>query len=241
MSRWERARPGTQSPSSAGGAKAGAAAVGAAAFDAVAVGAAAVGAAVSQTLAIPDPLARVWGRVSLILFLLASLPPVPVFAGKPQPISASEGLTFAVSAAEAWAADAELVYVENDEPLDATGEAPRWGYLFRSTSQDRLRGYSVEMGEVVQASDLGVRFAAPPLGTWIDSGRALLAAEEKGGAKFRAESGGELVHMILIRSATDPKKPERTSWLVVYRAPGLPGLFVLVDAASGGVDRAWRG
>ncbi|MEZ4650282.1 MAG: hypothetical protein R3E97_16160 [Candidatus Eisenbacteria bacterium] len=162
-------------------------------------------------------------------------------AGEQLAISASEGLPVAKSAALAWAGDAELVYVENDEPLDASGDALRWGYLFRSPSQGRSRGYSVQGAKVVQAADLALRFDSPPLGSWVDSARALASAEEKQGAKFRTESGGELAHMVLIRSAADPKKPERTSWLVVYRAPGLPSLFVLVDAASGNVDRTWRG
>ena len=163
------------------------------------------------------------------------------FAGDQLAISASEGLQVATSAALAWADDAELVYVENDEPVDATGSAGRWGYLFRSQTRDRSRGYSVQGAKVVQAADLALRFDSPPLGSWVDSQRALAAAEEKQGAKFRAESGGELAHMVLIRSAADPKKPERTSWLVIYRAPGLPSLFVLVDAATGNVDRTWRG
>jgi len=186
---------------------------------------------------------NVWDWVSpgIALVFLGSLSALPAGAAKPEPFSASQGLIYATAAAEAWAADAELVYVENDEPLEGSGLSPRWGYLFRSSSQDRSRGYSVENGEVVQAADLGLRFEAPPLGTWIDSGPALLAAEEKAGTKFRTESGGALSHMLLIRSATDPKKPERTNWLVVYRAPGLPGLFVLVDAKSGEIDRTWRG
>lgn len=191
------------------------------------------------------PCASLWavalGSITLVGSVIVLLWPQTVLAGKSAPMTASQGLVFATSAAEAWAPDAELVYVENDEPLDATGQAPRWGYLFRSPAQNRSRGYSVANGEVVQASDLGVRFEAPPLGTWIDSGRALLVAEEKVGAKFRTESSGELSHMVLIRSATDLKKPERTSWLVVYRAPGAPSLFVLVDAKSGEVDRTWRG
>lgn len=162
-------------------------------------------------------------------------------AGDPAPISAAAGLAEAASAASAWTADAELVYVENDEPLDEVGQAARWGYLFRSPSLGRSRGYSVEEGKVVEAADLEVRFEAPPLGTWIDSGRALQVAEEKEGAKFRVGSGGRLAHMVLVRSAADPETPERTCWLVIYQAPGVPALFVLVDAKSGSVDRTWRG
>ena len=48
------------------------------------------------------------------------------FAGDQLAISASEGLQVATSAALAWADDAERVYVENDEPVDATGSAGRW-------------------------------------------------------------------------------------------------------------------
>lgn len=162
-------------------------------------------------------------------------------AAESAPISAADGAALAREAARVWAADAELVYVENDEPLDTTGEAARWGYLFRSPSLARSRGYSVTAGKVLQAADLGVRFEAPPVGVWIDSDRALLSAEEDGGAEFRTKEGGELAHMVLIRSATDPKHPERTCWLVVYRASGRPSLFVLVDAESGRVDRTWRG
>lgn len=175
---------------------------------------------------------------ALLLFLLLS---DRVHAGEHAPITAAAGLGEATAAAAAWAADAELVYVENDEPVDGSGAAPRWGYLFRSPTQGRSRGYSVEGGRVVEAADLEVRFEAPPLGTWIDSARALQAAEEKQGAKFRTESQGRLAHMVLVRSAGAPDEPERTSWLVIYRAEGAPALFVLVDAKSGAVDRTWRG
>ncbi len=163
-------------------------------------------------------------------------------AGDASHMTAREGVALAYSAARAWAEDAELVYLENDEDLSDAGTSARWGYLFRSETLEGARGYSVAGGKVVQAGDLGFRFDPPPIEAgWIDSQTALQTAEEKAGLEFRAKEGGSLDSMLLLRGASDPKKPERTSWLVVYRAEGRPSLFVLVDAVDGDVHRKWRG
>ena len=51
-------------------------------------------------------------------------------AGSAPPFAARAGLELASAAAQAWSADAALVYVENDEALDGAGVSPRWSYLF---------------------------------------------------------------------------------------------------------------
>ena len=156
---------------------------------------------------------------------------------------ARAGLELASAAAQAWSADAELVYVENDEVLDEGGASARWGYLFYSASQDRARVWSVRGGKVAYAENLDMRFDAPPVAAgWLDSGAALAAAERGGGAEFRkSHHGGRLETMLLMRGALSEGDPDATTWTFVYRATGEPSLFVVVSAADGKVQRTWRG
>jgi len=156
--------------------------------------------------------------------------------------SARAGLEAAADAARAWAADARLVYLENDEDVRPDGTAARWGYLFYSVRAGQARGYSIRDGRLQEAADLGFDFDAPPLSEeWVDSGTALVAAEKKAGARYRAECGGRLATMLLIRGAFHDDEPDATTWTLVYTAEHAPALFVVVDAASGDVVRTWRG
>ena len=158
-----------------------------------------------------------------------------------QPFAARAGLDLARSAAMAWAEDAVLIYVENDEPLDARGASTRWGYLFFSASHDESRAYSIENGKIVVAETLALKFEAPPLGAdWIDSGAALTVAEEAS-REFRGKAGGKLSNMVLVRGAFQDDDPDPPAWTFIYSAPHAPSLFVVVDAAAGKVKRTWRG
>jgi hypothetical protein len=159
------------------------------------------------------------------------------------PAPARAGLELASAAAQAWAGDAALVYVENDETLDDGGASARWGYLFYSPSQDRARVWSVRGGRIATAENLDMRFDAPPVAAgWIDSAAALAAAERGGGAEFRnSHHGGRLEAMLLMRGALSEGDPDATTWTVVYRATGEPSLFVVVSATDGKVQRTWRG
>ena len=47
--------------------------------------------------------------------------------------------------------------------------------------------------------------------------------------------------MLLMRGAIQEDQPDRTTWMLVYTAPNLPALFVVLDAADGTVLRTWRG
>lgn len=192
--------------------------------------------------ATPPPRRAGARRAAAAALLGALLAAATAAAAPPPPFAARAGLDLAEAAARTWAADAQLVYLENDEDLDAAGAAPRWGYLFHSASLDRSRAYSVRDGRIVVAEHLDMRFDAPPLAPgWIDSDAALAAAERSGGRRFREEQGGRLDAMLLVRGAFSDADPDRASWTVVYAAPGAPSLFVLVDAAEGKVRRTWRG
>ena len=156
---------------------------------------------------------------------------------------ARSGLALASAAAAAWSADAVLVYVENDEALDDAGASPRWSYLFYSAAQDRARVWSVRGDRIVVAENLDMRFDAPPVAAgWIDSGAAIAAAERGAGAEFRnTQHGAHLETMLLMRGAFSEGDPDATTWTMVYRAPGVPALFVVVSATDGKVQRTWRG
>jgi hypothetical protein len=158
------------------------------------------------------------------------------------PFSARAGEDLARDAAAAWSGDARLVYVENDEPLGDAGLAERWGYLFYSPSLDDVRAYSVRDGKIRTAVNPRFDFEAPPLpGEWIDSGEALAAAEKKQGREFREKHAGSVRAMFLVRGLLDPEHPDVPTWAVVYGSGSAPGLWVVVDAASGKVVKTWRG
>lgn len=166
----------------------------------------------------------------------------PVLAGGPSPVGARAGLDIARAAALSWAPDAQLVYLENDDEVDAGGASPRWGYLFRSSASGLTRFYSVRGGRIVEAGDLGVKLDPPALtDAWIDSDAARAAAEHEVGDAFRKTPGAHLRTMLLMRGAFDEDDPDRASWALVYDAPNAPSLFVVVDAAAGKVRRTWRG
>lgn len=175
---------------------------------------------------------------------LAAVPARPSAGGEDTavPCSAREGVPLVTEAAAAWQPDAYLVYLENDEPVDAAGHSARWGYLFYSPGTDETRGYSVRNGAIVHAGNVGIQFKAPPLsGEWIDSATALAAAQDKAGRKYCEEFGGRLDTVLLMRGAFQEKSPDTTTWTLVYTAPDTPSLFVVVDAVTGKVKRTWRG
>jgi hypothetical protein len=175
--------------------------------------------------------------------LIACFPCSEAAAGsKPVPFSARSGLELTRGAARIWTSDARLIYVENDEVVGPAGTAGRWGYLYYSETKRTARGYSVRDGKIIEASDLGFDFEAPPLPDyWIDSDEALIAAEQKAGRKYRSEYGGRMATMILIRGAFYDDKPDATTWAFLYTSDISPSLVVVVDASNGDVVRTWRG
>lgn len=179
-------------------------------------------------------------RLTILLLCLLAM---PARAGEHARFGASDGVDLARAAAQAWSADARLVYLENDEPVDAAGRAVRWGYLFYSEDQDAARGYTLRDGEILEASDLefGIEDPPPLADSWIDSGEALAAAEDKAGRKYRTEEAGHLSTMLLIRGAFHHEKPDLSTWTLLYESASAPALWVVVDAQSGKVLRTWRG
>jgi hypothetical protein len=167
---------------------------------------------------------------------------VPAWCRDTTPVAARAGLEEARTGATAWAPDAFLVYVENDEALDGNGAAGRWGYLFYSPRLDRARAYSIRDGRIVVAENLDIKLDPPPLAAeWIDSGAALAAADNGEVRTFREKEGGRLSTMLLMRGAFDDQQPDQTTWMLVYTASNAPSLYVVVDAVAGKVRRTWRG
>jgi hypothetical protein len=163
-------------------------------------------------------------------------------ATRRQPVAAHSGLVFAEAAAQVWAPDAALVYVENDEDVVAPGIATRWGYLFYSAGLGKARGYSVRDGRIVVAEDLAMTFAAPPVAVrWVDSEAALAAADGHGGREYCRAHAGQVGTMLLARGTFQQDSPDLTTWTIVYTSPSAPSLFIVVDAVQGKVCRTWRG
>ncbi len=174
--------------------------------------------------------------------LVAALAAGPVLAKAPTAIAARAGLDLARAAAAAWAADAELVYVENDDAINPDGGAARWSFLFVSPETGRARAWSVRDDRLAAAQNVELALEAMPRPDgWIDSGAALAAADREAGRAFRKGSQGSLSTMLLMRGAFDEADPDRSTWTLIYTSPGAPSLWVVVDAAEGKVRRTWRG
>lgn len=194
---------------------------------------------ITRTRSVQPRVSRLGLATGLLLLALCA---GGVAAADRVPFEARAGLDIARAAAQAWAEDAFLVYVENDEELDGQGAAPRWGYLFFSHRLEKARAYSVRDGKILVAENLEMKLEAPPVASdWIDSGAALEAAEQGAGRAFRSEHGGRLGTMLLMRGAFHDGDPDQTTWMLVYTSPNAPSLFVVVDASQGKVRRTWRG
>ncbi len=151
--------------------------------------------------------------------------------------TARDGMGLAASAADSWADDARLVWVENDTALDPEGHASAWGYLYYSLEKHAMRSWSVRDGHIVVAADHTVSAEAPALETnWLDSAEIANRAWEGGGREFCATGGG-LAHLLLVRGVFAPE----TAWVAVFDNGAGPSLYVLVNAASGDVKKRWRG
>lgn len=181
-------------------------------------------------------------RATTAGLLALALIAAPAPAAQPVPVHAHAGLELARDAAVIWSADAYLIYLENDEALDSHGASLRWGYLFYSPALRKARVYSIREGRIVVAEDLAMKFEAPPIaGGWIDSEAAYRVAADGPARSYCFEHDGRLETMLLLRGAIQEDQPDRTTWMLVYTAPNLPGLFVVLDASDGKVLRTWRG
>jgi len=144
-------------------------------------------------------------------------------------------LPIVLHAADAWADDARLVWVENDAPVDATGRAEAWGYLFYSPLQHAMRSYSVRDGALTTAKDQAVSVAAPGLDAWLDSDAVMDAALRRANSDLGPEH--RLENLLLVRGVF----AREAAWVAVFVLAEGPRLFVVCDAQSGDVLRAWRG
>lgn len=180
-------------------------------------------------------------RLTTALVALSLLLPLRSNA-EDAPVATGDVIELAREAARAWADDARLIYVENDADIDATGRAPRWGFLFWSRQRDATRAYSLSNSEILLATEPGIDLPALPISsTWIDSGRVLARAEDEGGRDYRQERGGAVENMVLVRGIFHEKHPERTTWTVVYSSRDYPSLWVVLDAATGDLVKRWEG
>lgn len=151
--------------------------------------------------------------------------------------AARAGLGMAGAAADAWADDARLVWIENDTALDAEGRAAQWGYLYYSREKHAMRSWSVREARIVAAVDHTVSAEAPALDAdWQDSNAIAPRAWDEGGREFCA-TGGTLVSLVLVRGVFAPE----AAWCAVFDRGQGPSLYVLLDAKSGDVKKRWRG
>lgn len=151
--------------------------------------------------------------------------------------TARDGLALAASAADAWADDARLVWVENDALIDAFGQAESWGYLYYSPGKHAMRSWSVHGAEIIEAVDQALVAEAPGLdANWKDSAEIAAAAVLKAAEELGVTSP-VFDSLVLVRGVFAPG----TAWVAVFSNGGGPRLFLLFEARSGDLQRKWRG
>ncbi len=169
---------------------------------------------------------------ALLVCLTLTFPGVSFATPK---VTARSGLGLAEQAADAWADDARLVWVENDAPVDDTGRAGAWGYLFWSPAKGSMRSWSVRDGKLDVAEDHSVTAPARGLDSWVDSDAIVAGARSR--ALDAYESGCTLDSLLLVHGVFD----KGAAWVAVFSTPDGPSIYVVCDAASGRILRDWRG
>ena len=150
--------------------------------------------------------------------------------------TARNSLAIASKAADVWVDDAHLVWIENDDDLDAQGHSRAWGYLFYSESLGAMRSWSVQQGKLQKPQDHSVRAAAPALDLqWIDSNAAVDLVWHQ--ARKDAEVDWSLVSLVLVRGVFDAQQ----TWVAVFDNGEGPRLHVVLRASNGDLLRRWRG
>jgi hypothetical protein len=174
-----------------------------------------------------------WMPVAALV--VALVPSRPAWA---EPASARTGMHLAAAAADAWADDARLVWVENDAPVDSAGRADGWGYLYYSREKHAMRSWSVREARIVAAIDHTVSAEAPALaGEWQDSPDIAARAWDARGEAAAPATAATLQSLVLVRGVFAAE----TAWVAVFDDGPGPRLHVLLDAATGDVLKRWRG
>ena len=148
--------------------------------------------------------------------------------------TARECLDVAAAAADAWADDARLVWVENDAAVDASGRSAAWGFLYYSPSHGAMRSWSVRGGVITTAEDHAVTAPAPALVEWVDSSAIAARVLGRGQQSCTACS---LESLLLVQGVFAPGP----TWVGVFGGNGGPRHYVVCDATSGEIVRDWRG
>ena len=148
--------------------------------------------------------------------------------------SARECLEVAAAAADAWADDARLVWVENDAAVDAVGRAAAWGFLYYSPAHGAMRSWSVRGGVITTAEDHAITAPAPALVEWVDSSAIAAPVLDRGRQSCTACS---LESLLLVQGVFAPGP----TWVGVFGGNGGPRHYVVCDATSGKIVRDWRG
>lgn len=176
-------------------------------------------------------------RNALALMVLVSGITFPVQASPPLVRASARGnLMVAMTAADSWADDARLVWIENDSPLQRDGSAIAWGYLFYSAANGSMRSYSIRDGKIRLAEDHAVTTAAPSVEqAWKDSPEVAPQAWKR--AQEYCAEGCELETMLLVSGVFH----SGVTWVAVFSSGQGPRLHVVVDASSGGFLRRWKG
>jgi hypothetical protein len=145
-------------------------------------------------------------------------------------------LEVAEFAADEWADDARLVWVENDAPVDTQGRSHAWGYLYYSPQRGAMRSYSIREGLLERYEAHATVAEFPGLhSAWSDSDEAVREAWKQG--EENCNGGCELETLLLVRGVFE----SGSAWVAVFSNEGGPRLHVVLDAVTLELLRLWRG
>jgi hypothetical protein len=160
-------------------------------------------------------------------------------ANDPPAIEARSGLDIASAAAQLVGAgrDADLPRerrrARRHRPGTALGPLP----VLPATT-DKARAYSVRNGKILTAENPDMKFVAPAVESgWIDSGAALVAAENWWPGASSARARGQARHHAPDARRVRRRELNRTTWLLVYTTPDAPSRCSCGRAADGKVAR----
>lgn len=153
-------------------------------------------------------------------------------------------------AAQAIAADAQLVFVFSPVDMDSTGRSFHWAYVFKSESEARLFEVDYASGSFVVPPEVTVSDPLVHVGldglpeTWVDSDVALATANRTGGRNFIATHPEHIIGARLYaRGRPDGDGPHSyyilPSWQVTYEGPQ-DQMERLLNAGTGGVRGPYR-
>ncbi|MFQ5605847.1 MAG: T9SS type A sorting domain-containing protein [bacterium] len=151
-----------------------------------------------------------------------------------EPSTAQANLQAANQAAQAWAADANLLMIIGRYVLPPSGISEGWSFIYYSTNIDSARVFIAVEGNVAGEEPFlhTIPSFTPLPANWIDSPAAMAVAELNGGSQFRNANQITRIDVHLSRGLYD-LQPATAFWWFEYFSSTAPTFEIFVNAVTG--------